>query len=107
MISHLKDVFFYIPMLVLSTRITLTILKNICKSFEFSTVIRLYQKFLNKSNITYQVEEIVKLKYKDLSFLMLDSNKAGKISKIIIFINNINKIQNIVAYFCIMLLFKL
>lgn len=60
---------------------------------------------LDRSNIIYLVKEIIKLKYKNLAFLMLDDNRISAILKIIIFINNINKPQYIAAYFCIMFLF--
>lgn len=44
---------------------------------------------LNKQNIIYIIEKITKPKYKDLAFLISNSNKVDIISKTIIFVNNI------------------
>lgn len=102
-ISHLKDVFLNVLMFMLSATITLIILKYIRKFLRFRLAIRLYRELLDRSNITYLVREIVKPKYKHLSFLVLDNNRAGAIPKAIIFVDNIDETQYIAAYHCMML----
>lgn len=87
--------------------ITSIILEYIYKSFKVKFAIQLYQKLLNRLNIIYLIKEIVKPKYEDFAFFMLDSSRTSIISKIIIFVNNIDKMQYIAVYFHIIFLFKL
>lgn len=91
----------------LSATITLIILEYICKFLKLRLAIRLYQELLEKPNIIYLVKKIIKPKYKDLVFLILDGSGASIILKTIIFVNNIDEAQHIVVYFYIMLSSKL
>lgn len=74
-------------MLALSATITLILLEYICKSLKLRPIIRFYQESINMFNIIYLIREIIKPKYKDMTFLMLDSSEAGFILKIMIFVD--------------------
>lgn len=49
------------------------------------------------------VLEIVKPNFKDLSFLIPNSNEAGLIIKTMIFVDSINEAQRIATFLCITL----
>lgn len=106
MIGYLKDVFPNVSTLALSTIITPTVLEYIRKSLKFYLVTRLYQELLDKANITYMVLKIMKPNFEDLGFLVLNSNRADSIPKTMIFVDNIDKAQYIVACFCTRLLLQ-
>ena len=103
----MKDVFPEVPTLALSATITPIVLEYICKSLKLRPAIQLYQELLDKPNITYLVEEIVKPKYEDLAFLVPNGSGTNAIPKTMIFVNNIDKTQRIAAYLCIILLSRL
>lgn len=77
---------------VLLTIITLIILEYIYELLKFRSLIRLFHELLNKSNIMFMVGKINKLKYKDLIFLISDSDRANVIPKTMIFVNNIKNV---------------
>lgn len=77
------------PTLALSATITLIVLDYIYKLLKLRLLTRFYQELLDKSNITYMIEEIIKSKYKNLAFFVPDNSRTGAIPKIMIFINNI------------------
>lgn len=53
------------------------------------------------------VGKITKLKYEDLIFFILKSDKINIISKTIVFVNDIKYIQHIIIYFYSKILVKL
>ncbi len=98
MIGHLKNVFLNIPTLAILTIITPIILEYICKSLKLRLPTWLYQKSLNKPNITYIIGKIIKSKHEDWAFLILKSGKISIIPKTIVFVNDIKYIQHIIIY---------
>lgn len=106
-IAHLKNVFLNVFIIVLLAIITLIILKYIYKFFKIIFAIWFYQNLLDKPNIEYLIEKIIKPEYKYLAFFMFDNSKTIRLLKTIIFVNNIDKMQSIVIYFYMILLFRL
>lgn len=103
MIRHLKYVFPDVPTLALSATITPIVLEYIRNSLKLRPATRLYRESLDRPNIKYMVEEIVKPKYEDLAFLVPNSGGAGAIPKTMVFVDNIDEAQRIAAYLCMKL----
>lgn len=91
-VCHLNDIFSNMPTLALLATITLTLHKNIHESLKLRFLTWLYQKLLDRPNITYMIIKIIKPKYENLSFIMLNSGGASAILKRIIFVNDIKNI---------------
>lgn len=83
------------------------ILKYIYKLLKLWFLIIPHQELLDRLKITYMVEKITKPKHQNPEFLIFNNVKIYIVSKIIIFIDNIEKKFNIVVYFCLKLLLKL
>lgn len=91
----------------MSAVITPIVPEYINQSFKLRPTTRLYQKLLDKPNITYMIGVIVKPKFEELAFFILKSNRVYSIPKIMGFVNNINNAQCIIAYFCTKVLTRL
>lgn len=92
MANHWKDVLLNMPILALLPTITLMILEYICKLLKLKPLIWLYWELLDRPNIAYIIRKITKPKHENLAFFMLDNSRADVISKIMIFINNIEDV---------------
>lgn len=79
-------------MLAISAIITLIILEYIYKSLKLRLLTWFYWKSLNKPNIIYIINKIIKPKYENLAFFMTESGGVYIISKIMLFINNIEDV---------------
>lgn len=88
----MKDVFPDIPTLTLSAIIILIVPEYICKLLKLRALTQLYQELLNKSNIIYMIEEIIKLKYETLALLIFDSDRVDTILKTMVFVDDIENI---------------
>lgn len=92
MISHLKNIFFDMPILAILAIITPTVLEYICKSLELRPPTWLYQELLDRLNIIYMIGKIIKPKYEDFTIFVSNSSKVGTIEKTMIFIDNIEDV---------------
>lgn len=87
----------------LSATIILNVLSYIKKLLYFLVPTCFYKQPLNYSNIIQMVAPIIKPRFNKLDFLIF---KTSLIPKIMVFVNKINNIMKITAYFCLLLLPK-
>lgn len=98
MLSHLKDIFLTIPIVLLSTTVISNILKYIRVSLKFSLLSQIYKQPYDCPNLTYIVSLIRKRGFKDLDFLIPSRSAIGEIPKTMIFEDKIDNAVEIAKY---------
>ena len=85
--------------MVVSATMTPNILEYVRKTLNLKTPVRLYQKLLNCSNITYTVTSITNSGFKDLNFLIPPKiGGIGNIEKTMIFVDSVEKGRALAIY---------
>lgn len=98
MLKYLKNVFFTIPICLLSATVISIILKYIWVLLKISPPLQIYKQLFNCSNLTYIVSPIRKIRFKDLDFFIPSGDVIDEILKIIIFIDKIDNAIQIAKY---------
>lgn len=97
-LANLKNIIPTILVYLLSTIITVNILKYIRVLLKLSLSLLIYRQLLDYLNLTYIVSLIRKSEFKDLDFFLLCGVAIGKILMIIIFMDKINNTIQMVKY---------
>ncbi len=107
-VGILLSVFPKVPIMAVSVIITPNILECIRKMLNLKTPVRLYQRPLNRPNITYTVAPITSSGFEDLNFLITPKiSGIGNIKKTMIFIDSVEKSRALAIYLQTLLLHKL
>lgn len=88
----MKNVFFTTLIVLLSTTVTINILKNVRVSLKLSPSSQIYKQPSDRLNLMDIMSLIRKNGFKDLDFFILDGDTIGKIAKTIILMDKIDNI---------------
>ena len=98
MLSHLKDVFPTILIVLLSAMVTSNILEYIQVLLKLFLPLRIYRQLLDCPNLIYIVSLIRQAGFKDLDFFISSEGAVGKIPKTRIFIDKIDNTVEMAKY---------
>ena len=85
--------------MAVSAIMTPNTLEYVRKMLNLKTPVHLYQKLLDRPNITYTIIQIPSSGIKDLNFLILQKiGSIGNIKKTMIFVNSVKKNKALAIY---------
>lgn len=94
MLGYLKDIFFTVPILILSATINLNIFNYIRIFLKQSLLFWIYKQPFDWQNLRYMIYFIRKSDFQNLVFFISRKSLIREISKIIIFVD---KIEDVIA----------